>query len=95
MTLEDLERICDLAQPAVIWEAAYNSQAASEKILRFIGIARISMQGLIAVAKAAKVACSDNDLQYEDSSGNLFELDQALKCLEADLSRSGFSFSLP
>ncbi len=51
---------------------------------KFIAASRTLLPKLLKVAKAAKVACNDHDLQCEDASGNLDRLEEALAELEKD-----------
>lgn len=52
--------------------------------MEFISMARAEMPKLIAVVKAAKIACNDPDLQAEDFSNSLDKLAEAIQELEKE-----------
>lgn len=78
LELEELEQLLEAAR-----EFCYSHQAQVD--CRFIAASREFIPKLIAVAKAARVACADHDLQCEDANQSLERLSLALEELERGL----------
>ncbi len=67
-----------------LWPRNAGLQEIGKGTAEFIAMARTELPKLLAVVKAAKLACDDIDLCYEDNSGNLDKLGWALEELEKE-----------